>query len=114
LRNGDRCHVLRNHHQQHLVWTRRITLPESFYRDGKQGLWPADVLYDVRPIGRSGQAWLDAGLIEWFTDYANSGRVVACVYLNAWNGASRKVMEQAGFDCRADLVPHFQRQEWAR
>ncbi|MGE5207438.1 MAG: GNAT family N-acetyltransferase [Chlamydiota bacterium] len=112
LRNGDRCHVLRNHQHQHLVWTRRITLPESFHREGEQGLMPADVLYDVRPIGRSGAAPLDAGLMEWFAGYASSGRALACVYLNPGNGASRKAMQQAGFQRRTDLIPHFQRQTW--
>ena len=114
LRNGDRCHVLRNHQQQHLAWTRRITLPESLHREGEQGLLPADVLYDVRPMGRSGQASLDAGLMDWFAGYASSGRAMACVYLQQGSGASRKVMEQAGFQCRTDLVSHFQRQTWPR
>ncbi len=112
LRNGDCCHLLSNLQQRRLVWTRRITLPEGVHENGNREPVPADVLYDVRLIGQSEQNPLDGGLMDWFAHYAGSASALACVYLTRRDRGVRRVLEQAGFQCRMDLAPHLKRQLW--
>jgi CelD/BcsL family acetyltransferase involved in cellulose biosynthesis len=101
LRRGDRCYLLRSfQRQQHLAWTRRVTLPTCAREASSLTEMQAEILYDFRSVSDQPGVPISREVVEWFVGHADDQGLLACICLAKKDVGSRRVIESAGFKCR--------------